>query len=138
MKIPLLLLCSLLSLGAAVARAAVEQHEVFVSGRDGYHTFRIPAIIRAANGDLLAFCEGRKSGAGDAGDIDLLLKRSSDGGRTWGPIQVIWDDADNTCGNPCPVLDEKTGRLSLLLTHNIGAEKEDAIIRKETKGTRTV
>lgn len=34
------------------------------SGRDGYDTYRIPAILRAQNGDL-------------------LLKRSSDGGRTW-------------------------------------------------------
>jgi len=138
MKIRLLALLALFGLSTALVRAAVEQHEVFVSGRDGYHTFRIPAVLRAANGDLLAFCEGRKSSAGDAGNIDLLLKRSSDGGRTWGPIQVLWDDAENTCGNPCPVLDEATGTVWLLLTHNIGTEKEDAIIRKETKGTRTV
>lgn len=123
---------------ASFARAAVEQTEVFVSGRDGYHTYRIPAVIRAQNGDLLAFCEGRRTGAGDAGDIDLLLKRSSDGGRTWGPLQLLWDDGANTCGNPCPVLDASTGTLWLLLTHNVGTEKEDAIIRKETKGTRTV
>jgi sialidase-1 len=128
----------LLAWFAAFARAAVEQTDVFAAGRDGYHTYRIPAIVRARNGDLLAFCEGRKSGAGDAGDIDLLLKRSSDGGRTWGPLQVLWDDGANTCGNPCPVLDATTGTLWLLLTHNIGTEKEDAIIRKETKGTRTV
>lgn len=133
-----LLSLTLLAWFASFAAAAVEQTEVFVAGRDGYHTYRIPAIIRAHNGDLLAFCEGRKTGAGDAGDIDLLLKRSSDGGRTWGPIQLLWDDGANTCGNPCPVLDTSTGTLWLLLTHNIGTEKEDAIIRKETKGTRTV
>ena len=89
----------------AVLRAApaLEPKDVFVSGEGGYHTYRIPAVIRAANGSLLAFCEGRKSGGGDSGNIDLLLKRSSDGGRTWSPPQVVWDDTDNTCGNPCLV-----------------------------------
>jgi sialidase-1 len=121
-----------------VSAPAVEQRDVFVSGRDGYHTYRIPAVIRAQNGHVLAFCEGRKVAGGDAGDIDLLLKRSTDGGRTWGATQVLWDDATNTCGNPCPVLDESTGTLWLLLTHNIGTEHEKDIITKKTKGTRTV
>ena len=121
------------------ATAAVEQTDVFISGQDGYHTYRIPAIIRAQNGTLLAFAEGRKTGGGDAGDIDLLLKRSTDGGKTWSPQQVIWDDAANTCGNPCPVLDEKTGLISLLLTHNPGAARErDIDAGKSAVGTRTV
>lgn len=138
----LLLACAIALLAVSPsllsAASAVDQTDVFVSGEGGYHTYRIPAILRAANGSLVAFCEGRKSGGGDAGDIDILVKRSTDGGRTWGPNQVVWDDATNTCGNPCPVLDESTGTLWLLLTHNIGTEHENAIIRKETKGTRTV
>ena len=64
------------------ATPAVEQTDVFTSGQESYHTYRIPAVIRAQNGHVLAFCEGRKAGGGDAGDIDLLLKRSTDGGRT--------------------------------------------------------
>jgi sialidase-1 len=100
---------------------------VFANGSDGYHTYRIPALITAANGDILAFAEARKSGGGDSGDIDLVLRRSSDGGKTWGALQVVWDDSANTCGNPCPVLDEKTGTLHLLLTWNSGTEHEGAI-----------
>lgn len=117
---------------------AVEQTDVFVSGQEGYHTYRIPAVIRAKDGALLAFCEGRKSAGGDSGNIDLLLKRSTDGGRTWGAQQVIWDDEANTCGNPCPVLDEATGTLWLLLTHNLGTDHEKEIVAHTSKGTRTV
>ena len=127
------LLCS--AFGAA---PAIEQTDVFVSGQDGYHTYRIPAIIRAANGDLLAFCEGRKSAGGDSGNIDILLKRSTDGGRQWNVQQVVWDDAENTCGNPCPVLDVSTGTLWLLLTHNLGSDHEKQIAARTAKGTRTV
>ena len=123
---------------ACLAAPAVEQTDVFVSGEQGYHTYRIPAVIRAANGALLAFCEGRKAGGGDSGNIDLLMKRSTDGGRTWGSAQVVWDDGDNTCGNPCPVLDETTGTLWLLLTHNLGTDRERDIAARTGKGTRTV
>ena len=49
--------------------------DVFVSGADGYHTYRIPALLVTPGGDLLAFCEGRKNSRGDTDDIDLLLKR---------------------------------------------------------------
>ena len=74
--------------------------------------------------ELLAFCEGRKKSAGDAGDIDLVLKRSMDGGKTWRPLQVVWDDGPNTCGNPCPVVDRATGTIWLLLTHNLGHDTD--------------
>jgi sialidase-1 len=116
----------------------LDQTDVFVSGRDGYHSYRIPAILCAKNGDLLAFCEGRKNSGGDAGDIDLLLKRSADDGKTWSAQQVLWDDADNTCGNPCPVLDETTGAIFLLLTHNLGSHREKDIVARTVRGSRTV
>ena len=56
---------------------------VWRAGAGGYHTYRIPAVIRNRKGDLLAFCEGRRGGSGDSGDIDLLMKRSNDGGASW-------------------------------------------------------
>jgi sialidase-1 len=133
-----MLLRSLAFILLAATTFAVEQTDVFVSGHDGYHTYRIPAVIRAKNGTLLAFCEGRKSAGSDSGDIDLLLKRSTDDGRTWSAQQVVWDDAANTCGNPCPVLDETTGTLWLLLTHNLGTDRERDIAARTAKGTRTV
>jgi sialidase-1 len=87
---------------------------------------------------VLAFCEGRKHGGGDSGDIDLVLKRSTDGGKTWGRLQVVWDDGPNTCGNPCPVVERQTGTIWLLLTHNLGTDRESEIMAGSSRGTRTV
>ncbi|MFT5322434.1 MAG: sialidase-1 [Planctomycetaceae bacterium] len=111
---------------------------VWKSGEGDYHTYRIPSVIRTMKGTLLAFCEGRKSGRGDAGNIDLLLKRSFDGGATWGDEVVLWDDNGHTCGNPCPVVDESTGTIWLLLTRNLGTDHEPDIIKGKAESTRTV
>jgi sialidase-1 len=112
--------------------------DLFVSGENGYSSYRIPALIKTKGDILLAFCEGRKQGAADAGDIDILVKRSLDGGKTWGTQTIVWDDGKNTCGNPCPVLDEQTGAIMLLLTHNEGDVPEKDIITKKSPSTRTV
>jgi sialidase-1 len=124
-----------------VAAAAQPQRvpqltNVFVSGTDGYHTYRIPALLVTPKGDLLAFCEGRKDSRSDTGNIDLLVKRSTDGGRTWGRAQIVWDDGPNTCGNPCPVVDRTTGVIWLPMTWNRGQDKESEIIRNTSKDTR--
>ena len=111
---------------------------LFSGGENGYSSYRIPSLIATKKGTLLAFCEGRKDGASDAGNIDILLKRSTDNGKTWSTQNVIWDDGPNTCGNPCPVVDEETGTIWLLLTHNRGDDTENDIIKKTAKGTRTV
>jgi hexosaminidase len=111
---------------------------VFVSGQDGYHTFRIPSVIVTAKGVVLAFAEGRKKSTSDTGDIDLVLKRSTNGGQTWGKLELVWDDGPNTCGNPCPVVDCDTGVIWLLLTHNLGADRESQIVDGASQGTRTV
>ncbi len=87
---------------------------VFTSGRDGYHTYRIPALLVTKAGTLLAFCEGRRNGRGDHGDLDLLVKRSQDGGKTWSEQQLIYGEpGDVTIGNPCPVVDGDTGTVWL-------------------------
>ncbi len=117
---------------------AVEQAPVFVAGEGGYHTYRIPALAVTPAGTVLAFCEGRKGGRGDAGDIDLLLKRSEDQGATWSDTQIIWDDATNTCGNPAPVVDRTTGTVFLLMTRNLGTDREKDIIAGTSADTRRV
>lgn len=103
-------------------------------GTGKYNNYRIPSIITTQQGTLLAFCEGRE--AGDSGDIDILLKRSADNGKTWSAEQVVWNDGTNTCGNPCPVVDEETGRIWLILTWNNGDDNETEIIHKTGNSPR--
>ena len=96
-----------------------QQKNLFVSGTDGYHTYRIPALVRSNDGTILAFCEGRKFGGGDAGHIDLLLKRSFDDGDTWTDHQVVVYGNGDTSGNPAPVVDQLTGKVWLLFCRNL-------------------
>lgn len=118
--------------------AAPSLIEVFVAGEGAYPTYRIPSAILTPKGTLLAFAEGRRAGAGDAGDIDLVLRRSHDGGRTWTAIQVIGDNGPNTFGNPCAVVDRRTGTVWLLTTQNRGTDREKDIISGTGDGSRTV
>ncbi|MFF5515973.1 exo-alpha-sialidase [Streptomyces coeruleorubidus] len=98
-----------------------DQQVLFKASQDpGYACFRIPAIVRTTAGTLLAFAEGRVLNCGDAADIDIVLKRSTDGGRTWGPLQVVNEGAGDTHGNPAPVVDRRTGRILLAETYNTG------------------
>ena len=96
------------------AGEAIEQIDVFTSGTEGYNTYRIPATVLTTNNTLLAFCEGRKAGRGDGGDIDLVLRRSTDNGKTWQKMQVVHEEGGKarvTIGNPCPVVDRSTGTI---------------------------
>jgi sialidase-1 len=126
------------ALPAFAASSDIQETKVFESRTDGYHTFRIPAIVVTNKGTLLAFCEGRKTGGGDAGNIDTVVSRSTDGGKTWSEPQVVWDDGDNTCGNPAPVVDRDTGTIWLPLTWNLGTDKEKQIMEGKSQEPRQV
>ncbi|MFF7376441.1 exo-alpha-sialidase [Streptomyces massasporeus] len=100
----------------------------FRAGQEGYASFRIPAVVATRTGDLLAFCEGRVGSRDDFGNIDVVLKRSTDGGRTWGPLQVAARNGDALAGNPAPVVLD-TGRVLLVHVRNAALATEDAIRR---------
>jgi len=107
---------ALLISSTTTTAAEPRQVDVFISGQEGYHTFRIPGLLRTQDGTLLAFCEGRKTGDGDHGDVDLVMKRGEDDGRAWGDLMLVHEeggDAEITIGNPCPVQDESTGTIWL-------------------------
>ncbi len=85
---------------------------VFREKKDGYPRIRIPSLVVTNKGALLAFAEGRQGG--DHSRNDIILKRSSDGGKTWGPLQVVWDAGKKCLNNPCAVVLRKTGRILLV------------------------
>lgn len=113
-----------------------DQFDLFIAGQAGYHTYRIPALAVTMRGTLLAFCEGRRHSSSDAGEIDLLLKRSFDGGFTWEEMQVVVSEPEMTCGNPCPVVDPFDGAIRLPFTKNRAADTQEII--QQGKGKRTV
>lgn len=103
---------------AGPASSDLKHVDVFRSGTQGYHTFRIPAIETAADGTLVAFAEARKHNAADPGngknDIDLVMKRSTDGGANWSAMKVIEDPGDKwSAANAATVLDRQKARLWL-------------------------
>ena len=111
--------------------------EIFISGSEGYACYRIPAILNTGK-TILAFAEARKLGCSDTGDIDLVMKRSIDGGYTWSELELIWDCGDNVAGNPAPVYDKKTKTVFLLSTWNLGKDHESRIINQTSVDTRRV
>lgn len=82
---------------ACAAPPLFETTQVFPFAPGNKPNYRIPAVVQATNGDLLVFAEKRNDGIGDIGNHDIVLKRSSDKGRTWSAEHVIFDDEDRVC-----------------------------------------
>ncbi|GHD98694.1 sialidase family protein [Streptomyces alanosinicus] len=108
----------------------------YVSGQGGYAAYRIPAVVTTRHGTVLAFAEGRREGTGDTGDIDVVLRRSADGGCTWGPLTVVAAGHGDTRGNPAPVVDPRTGAVVLVTCGNSGSVTEGQIMRGEVTAAR--
>ncbi|MFK7983670.1 MAG: exo-alpha-sialidase, partial [Saprospiraceae bacterium] len=116
-----------------------QEQALFTNGTDGYKCYRIPAIITAPNGDLLAFAEGRVKGCNDFGDVEIILKKSTDNGLTWSALSVVAKNGQLQAGNPAPVvdfLDPKYPNGRIFLFYNIGDASEHAI--RKGKGLREV
>lgn len=84
-------LIALLSFSAGAAEPFIEKQDLFKVGDDpAYNIYHIPGIVVTAKGAVLAWCEARKGG-GDWSDIRILLRRSTDDGKTWSAPQSIAD-----------------------------------------------
>jgi sialidase-1 len=138
LRLALVVAAMFLANSARAGEPTVQKTVVYTSGQAGYHTYRIPSLLVTPRGALLAFAEGRRGSSSDTGNIDLLVKRSTDQGKTWTAAQTVWDDGPNVCGNPCPVVDRDTGTIWLLLTWNRGDDEESRIIARRSKDTRRV
>ena len=125
----LIIFTVLFSLGIATAFANDAKVDLFEAGKDGYVLYRIPGIVVTKTGTVLAYCEARR-GVGDWGPIDVMMRRSTDGGKTWLPRQKIVHvegdlplnplarnldrPGDNTVNNPVAIVDYETGAVHFL------------------------
>jgi len=133
------LIASLVFFCCSIIVFAQKKVPVFVSGNDGYRSYRIPAIISLPNGDLLAFCEGRVNGAGDFGHVNIVMKRSTDKGKTWGSLQLVAENGSLQAGNAAPVVDLTDPvypRGRIFLFYNTGNNHEGEV--RKGNGLREV
>jgi sialidase-1 len=98
--------CFLLaSVRLIAAEPLLEKTAVFPAGMNGVTLYRIPGVVVTPKGTVLAYCEARKNSASDWGEIEVHLRRSTDGGITWDAARRIAHVAERIEGNPT----KKTG-----------------------------
>jgi sialidase-1 len=115
-----------------------QQDYVFQRGEAGYSCFRIPAIVQTKEGTLLAFAEGRQLSCEDNGDVDIVMKRSADGGLSWSDLEVVWADSSNTCSYPAPMVDPISGKIILLSVWQNGQDHYEAIFAGKSLDSRRI
>ncbi|RPD40745.1 sialidase family protein [Chitinophaga barathri] len=106
------------------------QVTVYESGTEGYKSFRIPGLVKLPDGTLLAFAEGRVGDANDFGNIDIVVKKSKNNGKTWSPLRLVADNKDMQAGNPAPVVDltdPAYPRGRVFLFYNTGNNHESEV-----------
>lgn len=101
------------------------KYEIFKPGQGGAASYRIPGLLTTKDGVVIAAIDKRNQHANDWGNIDLAIRRSLDGGKTWEADQVIVDLAEQTYGNlgaaesalvidAVMVQNKENGRISLI------------------------
>ncbi|HEX3716974.1 MAG TPA: sialidase family protein [Verrucomicrobiae bacterium] len=116
----------------------VNKTDLFEARTGGYRTYRIPGVVVTAKGVILAYCEARKFTGNDWDTIDVVLRRSTDGGKTWEPMRKISDipgpkarsevalahhlgkPDDVTYNNPVAIADSKPGVVHFLFCLDYG------------------
>tara|TARA_R110002096_G_scaffold195930_1_gene378587 strand:- start:1260 stop:2600 length:1341 start_codon:yes stop_codon:yes gene_type:complete len=83
----------------------IEEGDPVVYENGGGYGYRIPALVTANNGDLLAFCE-RRFGLNDHAKNDIVLRRSSDDGATWTEMDIIDDAGGDSLNDPSAIVME--------------------------------
>lgn len=77
------------SFNLIAAPAFLEKTDIFKAGENDFALYRIPGIVVTTKGTVLAYCEARRNSSSDWGEIEIYLRRSSDGGKTWeAPKQI--------------------------------------------------
>lgn len=120
----LLITCGMCALAeqAEIAQGVVLHEDLFNAGmREGVACYRIPALATAADGTLLAAIDERRASCEDLGkneDIDIVLRRSTDNGVTWSPIETVADyELGISASDPSLLVDGETGDVFLFYNY---------------------
>lgn len=100
----------------------------YYSGLEDYFSFRIPTLIKT-NEALVAFAEGRKNSTNDFGDIDLVYRRSLDGGKSWEPLKLLFDQDTLAVQNSVPIFVASENKIVLLF--NTSCLSEHDVLHKD-------
>lgn len=104
--------------------------DLFVAAdTEGVECYRIPSLVTAPNGDLIAAIDERVPGCADlrgSKDINIVLRRSTDNGKTWSAIERVVDFSDGqSASDPSMIVDEETGAVFLFYNYmNLDKEKD--------------
>ncbi|MGG1513828.1 sialidase family protein [Paenibacillus oryzisoli] len=107
---------------------------LFESTVDGYAQYRIPGVVVTGNGTVITYAEARKT-TSDWADIDIYMRRSTDGGATWEPRVKLVDGVTtaNTINNPVMIAEKNSGTVHFLYCK----EYNQAFYRKSTDNGAT-
>jgi len=107
---------------AQASNAIQESTLVFKAGENGIKQFRIPSLVCTRKGTLIAMVDARVDRPGDIpNNVDLAIKRSTDGGKTWLPLQIVADYNKPTgAADAAMLVDRETGRIWCLYTVGFG------------------
>lgn len=130
-----LVLLALTSCETTEAPMAPERISLFEMGEDGSKFYRIPALVKAADGALVAVADKRGDALGDLPNIiTIVSKRSTDGGKTWSDMSIVAKgDTVAKCGygDAVVIADEVKGNLVAVFSGNNGLwhSNESSLIR---------
>lgn len=114
LRLILTLILGISSTGTLTATPEINRQVLYQAGTNGYFTYRIASIVATREASLLAFAAARKGKGGDWDPINIVMRRSTDMGKTWEPLQVVVQDGDLPCDNAMPITDYQTGEVHLL------------------------
>ncbi len=116
------------------AEPLLEKTAVFPPGMNGIARYRIPGIVVTAKGTVVAYSEARRNSSADWGEIEVHLRRSTDGGKTWQePTHIAHSgtriegnphkktdggEREQTVNNPVAIVDRETGAIEMLYCIN--------------------
>lgn len=105
--------------GAVPAPGALTSQDLTVD-RVGSPHYRIPALTTSTKGTVLAAFDARPTLGDLPSNISVVLRRSTDGGATWQPQQVVRKDAaPQGYGDPSLLVDRTTGRIFLFYAASV-------------------